>query len=86
MTKRNKMSRGLYFQLERILHVPISLQVNGEITRRFFTFLLETKNFLKRENITFDCEALDSRNCEQNYQKYRDLAEPESVYERSLSK
>ena len=48
-------------------------------------FFLETKNFLSRENQTFECEALNTRNCEQNYQRYQDLAAPMSVYNRSLS-
>ena len=55
------------------------------VCQDFSPFYLESKKLLSEENITFDCEALDARYCRENYQRYRDLADPESVYRRSLS-
>ena len=42
-----------------------------------------TKKHLSQENLTFSCEALIADNCPANFQRYSDLAQPESVLERS---
>ena len=34
------------------------------------SLLLDTKEFLKKENVTFDCEALEAERCAHNYRRF----------------
>merc|ERR1712198_105609 len=43
-----------------------------------------TKTLLWNEKINFSCDALDNTNCVENFKRYRSLADPISVYNRSM--
>jgi len=43
-----------------------------------------TKTLLWNEKINFSCDALDTTNCVENFKRYRSLADPISVHNRSM--